>query len=90
MKLFKLKIYDGSKPVKEYWMPSKSICMKIFKEEIAKSSEPECMNFTIQEENIPSDSGGMCFWLNNYFSAGIIDSNPRAPAPAAAPVPSNA
>lgn len=63
--------------------------MKIFKEELAKSSEPESMNFTIQQENIPSDSGGMCFWLNNYFSSCIIDSNPRPPAPAAL-APSNA
>ena len=63
--------------------------MKIFKEELAKSSDPESMNFTIQQENIPSDSGGMCFWLNNYFSSCIIDNNPRPPAPAA-PAPSNA
>jgi hypothetical protein len=89
LKLFKLKIYDGSKPAKEYWMPSKSMCMNIFKDELAKSSNSESMNFTIQQENIPSDSGGMCFWLNNYFSSRIIDSNPRPPAPAAA-VPSNA
>lgn len=89
MKLFKLKIYDGSKPAKEYWMPSKSMCMKIFKNELAKSSDIQAMNFTIQQENIPSDSGGMCFWLNNYSSSCIIDSSPRPPAPAA-PAPTSA
>ena len=89
MKLFKLKIYDGSQPAKEYWMPSKSMCMTIFQDELAKSKNSQSMNFTIQQENVPSDSGGMCFWLNNYFSSGIIDSNPRPPAPAAV-VPSNA
>ena len=89
MKLFKLKIYDGSKPAREYWMPSRSMCMKMFKDELEKSSNPTLMNFTIQQENIPSDTGGMCFWLNNYWSSGIIDSKPRAPAEAA-PVPANA
>jgi len=85
VKIYKLKIYSNQGHVNEFYMPNKTLCKQIFKRALLNTQDGEHLKFTIQEEIIPSDKGGMCFWLNQ---SGIsnIDSKPAAPpAPAARP-----
>ena len=54
-------------------MPNKTLCKQIFKSTSVRAKDGEHFNFTISEEIIPTDKGGMCFWLNQAYQPLIAN-----------------
>lgn len=58
-------------------MPNKTMCKQIFKNTSAQAKNGEHFNFTIAEEIVPLDKGGMCFFLNSQACQASIVIPPR-------------
>ena len=77
MKIYKLRIYSNQGYIRQVYMPNKTLCKQVFKTTSSYAKDGEHFNFTIEEEIIPADKGGMCYFLNSQACQALIVSLPH-------------